>query len=196
VEGKKVCVIGAWDGTECLLLYALGAKTVDAVDEVLAFTEMAQAQYDAWKIPGHVYSPRSLYEIDVESWWQTYDLVYVPGVLYHLTDLPTALVLLWSILKPGGVLAFESLADEPGANTARYLGPSVPGWNWWAPTANCYEALLRDCGFPDGRTVEFTGGRGWWTGTRSQQLPALANGSAGFSRPDVLRTIARLSGRS
>ena len=194
VVAKNACVIGAWDGTECLLLRALGAKSVDAIDEVPAFCKMAEAQYKAWEIPGCVRS-KSLYEIDVEASWQTYDLVYVPGVLYHLTDLPTALVILWSMLKPNGVLAFESIADESGPSVARYLGVSAPGWNWWSPTTECYEAIMRDCGFPDGRTVEYTGGRGWWAGTRAEHSPALTNGAAGFSRPDVLRTIARLQGR-
>jgi len=193
VVGKKACVIGAWDGTECLLLRALDAAEVDAVDEVPAFCDMATAQYVAWHIPGIV-TTCSLYEIDVLSNWQTYDLLYVPGVLYHLTDLPTALVILWSMLKPGGVLAFESVADPRGACSARYLGASVPGWNWWAPTPECYEASMRDCGFPDARTVEHAHGRGWWVGTRVERLPALASGAAGFSRPDVLRTIKRLQG--
>lgn len=191
VEGKSVCVIGAWDGTECLLLRVLGAASVDAVEEVPAFCEMAKAQYQAWEVPGEVFT-KSLYEIDVETSWQKYDLVYVPGVLYHLTDLPTALTILWAIIKPGGVLAFESIVDPPGGKKAQYLGPSTPGWNWWSPTAECYEGILRDCGFPDGRTVEMASNRGWWVGTRAEHALALKNGAAGFSRPDVLRTIARL----
>jgi len=191
VTGKHVCVVGAWDGTECLLLRALGAAYVDAVEEMPTFNDMIAAQYTAWDVPGDVW-PVSLYEMDVTLKWQRYDLIYVPGVLYHLTDLPTALVMLWAMLKPGGMLAFESIADAHGARTARYLGASIPGWNWFSPTPECYEAMLRDCGFPDGRTVEYASGRGWWVGTRADQLPALATGAAGFSRPDVLRAIARL----
>src|SRR6185369_4178751 len=143
-------------------LRAMGAKLVDMVEEVPDFCKMAGAQYAAWDVPGTIFS-RSLYEMDVESQWQAYDLLYVPGVLYHLTDLPTAMVMLWAMLKPGGVLAFESIVDPmPKERSARYLGASVPGWNWWSPTTLCYEAIMRDCGFPDGRTVERNGGRGWW----------------------------------
>lgn len=191
VKGKRVCVVGAWDGTECLLLRALGAVSVDAIEEVPVFCDMARAQYETWSVPGWVF-PKSLYEINVETMWQQYDLIYVPGVLYHLTDLPAALTMLWAMLKPEGVLAFESCADPKGSMSARYLGASVPGWNWWCPTPECFEALMRDCGFPDGRTVEHAAGRGWWMGTRSEHLPVLASGAAGFSRPDVLRSIARL----
>jgi 2-polyprenyl-3-methyl-5-hydroxy-6-metoxy-1,4-benzoquinol methylase len=194
VKDKKVCVVGAWDGTECLLLRALGAEKVDAIEEVPVFCEMARAQYETWNVPGWVYA-KSLYEINIETMWQQYDLIYVPGVLYHLTDLPAALTMLWAMLKPAGVLAFESCADPKGSNSARYIGASVPGWNWWCPTPECFEAMMRDCGFPDARTVEHAAGRGWWMGTRAEFMPVLASGAAGFSRPDVLRTIARLCAR-
>lgn len=189
VEGKAACVVGAWDGTECLLLRALGAEWVDAVEEVPDFCAMAEAQYNAWGVPGQVRA-RSLYELDVQSLWGCYDLLYVPGVLYHLTDLPAAMVILWALLKPGGVLAFESIADPRGQRSARYLGASLPGWNWWSPTPECYEALMRDGGFVDVRTVEHAKGRGWWVGVRGESLPALSCGAAGFSRPDILRVVA------
>jgi hypothetical protein len=188
VVSKNVCVIGSWDGTECLLLRAMGAKHVDAVDEVPAFGDMAEAQYKAWNIPGFVHR-KSLYDLNVGALWQAYDLIYVPGVMYHLTDLPTALVMLWAMLAPGGTLAFESITDPKGSRSARYLGASMPGWNWWSPTPECYEAAMKDCGFPDGRTVECSHGRGWWVGTKSENVPAIGNGAAGFSRPDVLKMI-------
>jgi 2-polyprenyl-3-methyl-5-hydroxy-6-metoxy-1,4-benzoquinol methylase len=191
VAGKACCVVGAWDGTECLLLRALGAVSVDAVEEVPVFCEMAKAQYEAWEIPGQVFS-RSLYEIDIAASWQKYDLLYVPGVLYHLTDLPAALMILWSMLKPSGVLAFESISDKRGACTARYIGANIPGWNWWSPTPECFEAAMHDCGFLNGHTVEHAGGRGWWVGNRHESPAAMKCGAAGFSRPDILRTIARL----
>jgi hypothetical protein len=188
VKDKRACVVGAWDGTECLLLRALGVISVDAIEEVPAFCDMALAQYRAWGVPGQIYT-KSLYEIDVEAHWQKYDLLYVPGVMYHLTDLPTALVILWSMLAPGGVLAFESIAETGAGVHARYLGASTPGWNWWSPTPACFLAAMGDCGFSGAHTVQFDNGRGWWTGTRSDKLPALATGAAGFSRPDILRAI-------
>ena len=199
VKGKRCCVVGAWDGTECLLLHALGAASVDAIEEVDAFRRMTELQLSAWEVPHEpmrlmeVFAP-SLYQANVHALWQRYDFLYVPGVLYHLTDLPTALLILWALLKPGGVLAFESIAyPHMGAPTARYLGASIPGWNWWGPTPDCYEALLRDCGFPDGRTVELSGGRGWWIGTRSDKAPpAIKCGAAGFSRPELLAELRGL----
>lgn len=189
VEGKRCLVIGCWDGTENLLLHALGAACVDGCEEVGEFGRMASLQLQAWQVPGRILSC-SLYELHIDALWGAYDLIYCPGVLYHLTDLPLALVMCWAMLSTGGVLAFESVADpRAAAPTARYLGPSIPGWNWWAPSTNCYEAMLRDAGFPDARTVEQDKGRGWWMGTKATTLPALTCGAAGFSRPDVLRAI-------
>lgn len=195
VEGKRACVIGAWDGTECLLLRALGASVIDAIEEVKDFAEMSKTQFDAWCVPGEVRNA-SLYELNIRQCWQSYDLLYVPGVLYHLTDLPAAMAIFWSMLRPGGALAFESVVDvdiSTDAPAARYLGASIPGWNWWAPNAACYNALLRDGGFPDGHAVEVSRGRGWWMGTRSDRLPSLECGAAGFSRTDLLREIKVLS---
>lgn len=198
VAGKRACVVGAWDGTENLLLHALGAACVDAIEEVPEFAAMIRVQLEAWQVTGSVLGTStqrnwSLYEVDVARTWQSYDLLYVPGVLYHLTDLPAALVILWSMLKPGGVLAFESIAHPSPSREAHYLGAGVPGWNWWCPSPTCYEQLLRDAGFPDGRTVENTKGRGWWMGTKTAELPALRTGAAGFSRPDLIRTIKELA---
>jgi len=196
VAGKACALVGAWDGTEALLLHALGARRVVCVEEVPDFAAMARTQLRAWQVPGEVRTC-SLYEIDPteDEWWQAFDLVYVPGVLYHLTDLPLAAVILWSMLRPGGAVAIESIADPPGPCSARYLGAAVPGWNWWAPTCTAYEALLRDAGFPDARTAEYSRGRGWWCGTRGERLPALESAAAGFSRPDLLRRIRGLVAR-
>lgn len=191
VAGKVVCVVGAWDGTESLLLRALGAARVDAVEEVPEFCAMAEAQYDAWDVPG-VVENCSLYELDLAKRWQAYDLVYVPGVLYHLTDLVAAVTILWSLLRPGAVLAFESIAESKGDRSARYLGAKLAGWNWWSPTADCYHAIMVDCGFRPW-TVELERGRGWWVGVKGDSLPVLSAGAAGFSRPDLLRQIQQLT---
>ena len=192
VVGRRVCVIGAWDGTEALLLSALGAESVDSVDEAAESCEMARAQYDAWDVKGDV-SRSSLYELDIRGTWSKYDLVYVPGVVYHLTDVVAALVITWAALRPGGTLAVESVVDPSGGRAARYVGASVPGWNWWSPGPECLTAAMRDCGFPDARLAETSGGRAWWVGTRGAALPALSAGAAGFSRPDILRAARELA---
>lgn len=187
VRGKTACVVGAWDGTECLLLRALGAEMVDAIEEVPAFCEMAHAQYEAWAIPGTVL-PVSLYDADVDKLYQRYDLLYVPGVMYHLTDIVTALTMLWAMLKPSGVLAFETMVSSGNGDNAVFVG-SRPGWNWWCPTEQCFVSMMRECGFQDARCVEHAGGRGWFVGSRSESPRVLSYGAAGFSRPDVLRII-------
>jgi len=160
--------------------------------EVEGFADMARLQLQAWEVPGEVLSC-SLYELDVDALWQRWDLLYVPGVLYHLTDPLVALVIFWALLRPGGVVAFESITSAAQQGTsARYLGARLAGWNYWAPAPATFEAMLEDAGFA-ARTVELSAGRGWWVGRRRPELPVLSHGAAGFSRPDLLRAIrARL----
>lgn len=185
IRDKRVCVVGAWDGTECLLMYALGACEVDAVEEVPEFCEMAAAQYETWLVPGEVFR-QSLYDVAPA---RLYDTIYVPGVMYHLTDMVSGSLALWSMLKHGGKLATESAVDELTEKCARYTGPLEPGWNWWIPSAACLEALLADCGFDEVHRVEEPRrGRGWWVGRKSTSAPrAATSGRAGLFKPNALR---------
>lgn len=198
VVGRLACVVGCWCGEEMLLLRALEARGVDGVEEVPEYARMAQLQLDAYQVPGRVW-PRSLYALPLEEVAETYDLLYVPGVLYHLTDPVVALLIFWAMLRPGGQLAFETTVTSSqgglGPTMARYLGAGVPGWNWWAPTPEAYTAMMRDCGFVDCRQVDQVPGRAWFMGERSDRLPLLETGAAGFSRPDLLDEVRRLTGR-
>lgn len=191
VRGKNCLVVGCWSGEEMLLLSALGAKMVSGVEEVPQYAELAELNLKAFELGGQVVAT-SLYSLPEEMLRPTFDLVYMPGVLYHLTDPVAALAILWSITVPGGRLAIET-AYSPGMDgaEARYLGPSVPGWNWWAPSVRCMEQMMEDCGFCNAHQVENVGGRAWFMGTRSDSLPLFERGAAGFSRPDLLRCIVR-----
>lgn len=199
VAGKDCLGVGCWTGEELLLLHAHGARTVDGCEEVAEYARLARVQLAAFGVPGVVQECGSLYAWPGPLLVPQYDLIYCPGVMYHLTDPIAALAICWALLRPGGLLAFESIADPPfgqqgSALLARYLGASVPGWNWWSPGKDTYEAMMRDCGFPDAECVEFARGRGWWVGRKSPALPLLATGAAGFSRPDLLPILRRLAG--
>ncbi|MFH1571325.1 MAG: DUF1698 domain-containing protein [Gemmatimonadota bacterium] len=196
VVGKLACVVGCWCGEEMLLLRALDARGCDGVEEVPEYARLAQLQIDAYRVPGRVW-PRSLYSLPLDEVAGLYDLLYVPGVLYHLTDPVAALLTFWAMLKPGGVLAFETVVTPTQGGPrpmAAYLGASVVGWNWWAPTPEAYTAMMRDCGFVDCRQVDQVPGRAWFMGERSDRLPLLETGAAGFSRPDLLDEVRALAG--
>jgi SAM-dependent methyltransferase len=194
VAGRACCVVGCWCGEENLLLHALGAAVADGVEEVPEYARAARMQLAAFGVPGQVRG-LSLYEPAVlRACAGAYDLLYVPGVLYHLTDPVAALVVLWAMLRPGGLLAVETIvADRPG-RVALYRGARDAGWNWWAPTADCWLAMMGDCGFAGCRRVDAVPGRGWFVGRRGASLPAWETGAAGFSRPDLLAEVGELCG--
>lgn len=194
ITSRSACVVGCWSGTENLLLAALGAVLVDGIEEVHEYAELAQGQLRAFSVAGRVLSA-SLYELPVHEFWQRYDLTYVPGVLYHLTDPVTALVTLWSMTRPGGLLAFETMVmPSPSSSPVfSYLGPSKVGWNWWCPSTEALVQMMRDCGFVDPHEVERSQHRAWFVGRRGEKLPLLDTAAAGFSRPVLLRAIRELT---
>jgi len=195
VEGKMAAVVGCWCGEENLLLRALGARGVDGVEEVKEYARLAGLQLHAFEVPGRVW-PCSLYALPLAEVAGLYDLLYVPGVMYHLTDPVAALAIFWAMLKPGGVLAFETVVTPTQGGPrpmAAYLGAQVAGWNWWAPTPEAYTQMMSDAGFTDCRQVDQVPGRAWFMGERTERLPLLETGAAGFSRPDLLKQIQRLA---
>jgi len=192
IEGRRALVVGPWCGEEMLLLHALGAALVDGIEEVDRYAHFAQAQLDAWGVPGAVASG-SLHSVQIAGIAQRYHLAYVPGVMYHLTDPICALVTLWASLKPGGLLAFETMLEEGEEMTATYLGAQTAGWNWWCPTETTWLRMMADCGFVGCRMADKVGGRAWFVGERSPRLPLVDTGAAGFSRPDLLDQLHKLA---
>jgi SAM-dependent methyltransferase len=214
VAGMRVLVVGAYCGGEVLLMHALGAAQVDAMEEVPEYARACGKLADAFGIRQVSYGC-SLYELP-EAWEQgvpqdngdpgaevtrvavlrdgrklvypargSYDLVYCPGVVYHLTDQVAALRILRDLLAPGGTLAFETgVSGDP--NAAAYQGPGKPGWNWWVCGEATYVAMMRDVGLFGGHKVEQAGGRAWFMGERSEADPLSENGCAGFSIPGLL----------
>lgn len=182
VAGKECLAVGAWDGTECLLLSALGAARCDALDESPDARDMASAQLGAWQVAGEA-TVASAYELPLLAAGR-YDLVYASGVLYHASDLAALLLALRAALRPGGLLAAETTLAPGDGLEARYSGPRVRGWSWWCPTAPLLEALASDCGLEGARVVERSGGRGWLAGRAGKGTPpAVRGGRAGLPAP-------------
>jgi hypothetical protein len=60
--------------------------------------------------------------------------------------------ILYNSLKEGGILFLETLALPEGSGdekTLEYHGPSVPGWNWFVPSAKCCVQITKDVGFDE-----------------------------------------------
>jgi len=192
VKDKKCLVVGAYCGGEVLMLHALGAARVDALEEVPEYAEACGRLADAFGIQQDTYAA-SLFELP-QDWAsgqenmperEGYDLVYCPGVIYHCSDQVATLRILRDLLVPGGSLFFETgVAGHPDAVT--YLGPSQPGWNWWVCGVNVYLQMMSDVGLENNRHIETTGGRAWFGGIRSVRDPLTENGCAGFAIPSLL----------
>lgn len=204
IYGKRVLIIGAYCGGEVLLLHALGAAVVDAVEEVPEYAAACAKLCDAFGIEQQTF-PCSLYEIP--AGWnrpanenagtptglqettvpqrEAYDLIYCPGVVYHLTDQVAAMRILRDLAKPGGIVAFETgVSGNP--NDCAYQGASKAGWNWWVCGTETYRAIMHDVGLGSCRQVEQVGGRAWFIGDRIESDPLRDQGCAGFSIPDLL----------
>ena len=55
---------------------------------------------DSYQLPVQAVA-RSLYELEIEALHEAFDIVYFPGVLYHLSDPLLALRILYNRLKIG-----------------------------------------------------------------------------------------------
>lgn len=201
IRGKRVLIIGAYCGGEVLLLHALGAAVVDAVEEVPEYAAACERLCDAFGIRQHTWA-MSLFEIP-PLWLRRqtvsvdppdggrapqaggYDLVYCPGVIYHCTDQVATLRILRDLAVPGGIVALET-GVSGNASDCAYQGASKRGWNWWVCGTQTYCAMMADVGIDGGHQVEQVGGRAWFLGRRGDRDPLRESGCAGFSVPSLL----------
>jgi len=137
--------VGCWSGGDALLLAGLGAR-VTALEEHPISAAAATRLCDLLSAPVEVIR-QSLYRDD-PRWAGRFDLIYLSGVVYHLTDPLLALRICFAYLKPGGRLIIETKASHRGGGACDYAGTSEKGWNWYAPTLESLGRWLVDVGFP------------------------------------------------
>lgn len=160
-RGKNVFDIGCWTGGTTLLLASLGCK-VFAIEEVKKYAEMASFLAKSFGIEGQVKS-MSIYDCNYEEFYDRFDVIYFPGVVYHLSDPLLALRVLFNSLKVGGVILIESAGinrEEPfcrfdgsriyGSGTSEKLDRS--GWNWFIPSPSALYRMMREAGFDEVQT--------------------------------------------
>ena len=66
-------------------LLPLGPANIVSVEEAVKYSLFTQYVSDSYQLPVRVIS-RSLYELEVKEMQEVFDIVYFPGVLYHLSD--------------------------------------------------------------------------------------------------------------
>ena len=193
-RNKRVFDIGCWTGGTTLLLATL-AKNVVAIEEVKKYSETASYLVKSFGIEDKVsIKPLSIYNCNLDEFYNTFDIVYFPGVIYHLSDPLLALRILFNSLKAGGCILIESAGinrDEPfclfegsliyseGTKEKQNRG----GWNWFKPTPSALYRMMREAGFDEIQTKwHFKTNRVYGYGKKISQVGIC---KAGLSVPNI-----------
>ena len=163
-KNKNVLDVGCWTGGTTLVLASLNSK-VFAIEEVKKYAEMASFLVKSFGISNRAsVNHLSLYNCNSEAFFDRFDIVYFPGVLYHLSDPLLALRILFNSLKVGGKILIESEGLEREEPFCRFDGSLIyftgtredltrTGWNWFVPSPSALHRMMREAGFDDIKTV-------------------------------------------
>ena len=180
LDGKSVLNIGCWSGGDLLGLAGLGAR-VSALEEHKVSAAAAKRLCGLVNLECDVHSA-SLFE-ENKKWRQAFDIIYMSGVIYHVTDPLLALRICFGYLKLGGTIVLETKASSIEGSYCEYAGTLEKGWNWYAPTRDVLGRWLVDAGFESSSVLLRTRQNGrLLAGARKTKAKRLPDRS-GFSRP-------------
>lgn len=192
MSGKKVLDVGCWTGGTSLMLKALGADVV-AVEEAHKYANVVNYMATAFDVEGLKALPASFYQVwDNPDFQDEFDVVFIPGVLYHVTDLIVFLRIAFNALKDGGKIFIETEDHFTTEHTLLYEGATKfrngtkedlnrSGWNWFLPSPSVLKQLFEDVGFVDVK-VTASGPRALATARRDKHVDMLR---AGLSFRDI-----------
>ncbi len=190
--GKHIFDIGCWTGGTTLLLAALAAE-VYAIEEVKKYSETVRFLAESFDVVGQVtVDTRSLYRCNSEEFYDRFDIVYFPGVIYHLSDPLLALRILFNSLKTGGIICVESAGINNKQPLCRFEGSLINysgteellnrgGWNWYLPSPSALYRMMLEVGFDEIET-RWHRGRVYGYGCKKVQKGICR---AGLSVPDI-----------
>lgn len=161
-KDKSILDVGCWTGGTTLLL-ALFAKNVHAIEEVKKYADMASFLVQSFGLEQKVkVEALSLYKCNQDRFHNAYDIVYFPGVIYHLSDPLVALRILYNSLKIGGSIYIESLSINTEQPIWQFWGSHIydaqmgskenldrGGWNWFVPSSSALKKMMIEAGFDD-----------------------------------------------
>jgi tRNA (mo5U34)-methyltransferase len=157
--GKDVIDVGCWTGGTTLLLKALGANEVLALEEVQKYAIVAKSlAQDLYKLDNVTCNGTNLFDLETQK---KYDIIYFPGVIYHLSDPVLALRRLFNATKNGGIIFIETMGINAKEAICQFHGNKQyhnvdnedsknlnrGGWNWFVPSASCLSLWLDEAGF-------------------------------------------------
>lgn len=193
-KNKYVFDIGCWTGGTTLLLATLANK-VFAIEEVKKYAETAAFLSNCFGMNDRIaVKPLSIYECNKEDFYDQFDIVYFPGVIYHLSDPLLALRILFNSLKEGGFILIESAGINTEEPFCRFDGSLIwhygtrermnrGGWNWFMPSPSALYRMMREAGFDEIQTQ-------WHNETNrvyafGRKLSQVGICRAGLSVPDI-----------
>ena len=191
---KYVFDIGCWTGGTTLLLATLADK-VYAIEEVKKYAETVSYLSKSFGISGRIsVEPLSIYECNSKEFYDKFDIVYFPGVIYHLSDPLLALRILFNSLKAGGFILIESAGINTEEPFCRFDGSLIwhsgtrermnrGGWNWFIPSPSALYRMMVEAGFDEVQTQ-------WHNGTNrvygfGKKLSQVGVCKAGLSVPTI-----------
>jgi 2-polyprenyl-3-methyl-5-hydroxy-6-metoxy-1,4-benzoquinol methylase len=193
-KDKEVFDIGCWTGGTSLVLASLGSR-IFAIEEVTKYAEVASYLSQSFGIENRMtVKPMSIYECNSDEYYERFDIVNFPGVIYHLSDPLLALRILFNSLKIGGTILIESAGINENEPLCRFDGSLIylsgrketmsrGGWNWFLPSPSALYRMMREAGFDDIVTV-------WHDQTNrvyayGKKLSNVGICKAGLSVPDI-----------
>ena len=193
--GKNVIDVGCWTGGTTLLLKAMGANNILALEEVQKYARACKELFEGvYNLEGLTCDGTNLYHLVSD---EKFDIAYFPGVVYHLSDPVLGLRRLFNALSDGGEIFVESAGIESSEPICRFEGNrkyhknssetadnlNRGGWNWFLPSPHCLNLWMQEAGFEETRC--------WWSpytgrvfgyGKRNRHIEITR---AGFSVPDI-----------
>ena len=193
-KGRDIFDIGCWTGGTTMLLAALGGK-VFGIEEVKKYAEMSSFLIKSFGIEDKaVVKPISVYNCNSQEYYDRFDIVHFPGVIYHLSDPILALRILFNSLKASGIILIESAGINQEQPFCEFEGSLIhnsgtkermnrSGWNWFIPSPSALYRMMREAGFEEIKTL-------WHRGTNriygyGEKISQIGICRAGLSVPDI-----------
>jgi SAM-dependent methyltransferase len=157
-KDKEVFDIGCWTGGTTLALASI-ARRVFSIEEVKKYADMASFLLKSFGLSNRAsVHHRSLYDCNSEEFFDRFDIVYFPGVLYHLSDPLLGLRILFNALKVGGEILIESMGIERQEPFCRFEGTSIKRKGgkenkWFIPSPSALHKMMKEAGFDDIETL-------------------------------------------
>lgn len=186
-QDADILDVGCWCGGTTLMLSALGGR-VTAIEEVKKYADMTRFLMDSFGMDATVRNI-SIFQGD---WTDAFDLVFYPGVIYHVTDPVLSLRILFNATRIGGEIFVESAGLNIKGAACLYEGCMLyntgtreelnrGGWNWFSPTPLALARMMWIVGYEDIQ-ISWIDDRVYGYGKKLADNPITR---AGLSRPDI-----------